>query len=89
MLTPQPDNKFKKDVLLCQAQGLKMDKLKDIIQLLTDEKPLPVKCRNHKLSGNWSGWWECHVAPDWILIYRVAGEELQLARTGTHAKLFS
>ena len=52
------------------------------------DKPLPTACRDHGLTGNLSGFRDCHIEPDWILIYRIDGDELLLARTGTHADLF-
>jgi mRNA interferase YafQ len=55
---------------------------------LRQETPLPAAARAHPLKGEWMGYWECHVAPDWLLIYKSAADELFLARTGTHADLF-
>jgi mRNA interferase YafQ len=50
---------------------------------------LPIKNRNHKLKGNFKDYWECHIEPDWLLIYKLTSTEVILARTGTHADLFN
>lgn len=56
--------------------------------MLIEETSLPPAYRDHPLKGSWSGFRDAHIEPDWLLIYRIAGEELQLARTGSHADLF-
>ena len=84
----KPTTQFKKDYKLAVKRGLKIDLLKDIIAALAMGEKLPEKNRDHALTGNWVGHRECHILPDWLLIYRVAGEELYLVRTGTHADLF-
>lgn len=66
-----------------------MDKLKVVISILVGESPLPATYGDHPLKGDWKGFRDLHLEPDWLLIYRVAGNELQLARTGTHADLFT
>ena len=65
-----------------------MTKLEAVILLLLREEALPVRLRDHALTGNWAGFRDCHIQPDWLLIYKVDGERLHLARTGTHADLF-
>ena len=55
---------------------------------IIEEKPLAAKLRNHKLTGNWKDHWECHIAPDWLLIYKLSGEDVIFERTGSHADLF-
>lgn len=64
--------------------------LDQIVTMLANQKPLPRENRDHSLSGNWSGYRECHIQPDWLLIYRVNENELELLlmRTGTHNDLF-
>ncbi|KAF0806301.1 RelE/StbE family addiction module toxin [Alcanivorax xiamenensis] len=57
--------------------------------LLIEEKALPQRYKDHSLRGNWEGFRDAHIEPDWILIYRIDGSELQLARAGTHADLFN
>ncbi len=65
-----------------------MTKLRAVLTLLIQGDPLPVECRDHPLRGDWMGFRGLHIEPDWLLIYRLAGDELQLARTGTHSDLF-
>ena len=65
-----------------------MEKLEAIVQLLRDDEPLPISARPHKLTGEYDGFWECHLGPDWLLIYDSTDTEVLLARTGTHADLF-
>ncbi|WP_283164717.1 type II toxin-antitoxin system YafQ family toxin [Marinobacter sp. M3C] len=59
-----------------------------MLSLLMRQTPLPEAYQDHPLRGNWKGYRDAHIEPDWLLLYRVDGEELQLARTGTHADLF-
>jgi len=68
-----------------------MQLFKDIDALLTAGKPLPRKNKDHNLSGNWNGHRECHIEPDWLLIYRVDEDKMvvEYARTGSHSELFS
>jgi mRNA interferase YafQ len=79
---------FKKDVLRQQKRGKDLEKLKEVIGLLAGSQPLPPKNRDHALAGNWAGWRDCHVEPDWLLIYKLAPDELTLGRTGSHSDLF-
>jgi mRNA interferase YafQ len=79
---------FKKDAKRQQKRGKDLDKLLDVIDLLTSPKDLPVSLRDHTLTGNWKGWRDCHIEPDWLLIYKMSPEELVLGRTGTHSDLF-
>ena len=65
-----------------------MDKLWAVIGRLAFEEPLEPHHRQHRLTGSWSGSWECHVEPDWLLIWEQDGDDLRMARTGTHADLF-
>ncbi len=88
MLTVKPTNRFLRDLTLANKRGLDLDKLDAIVNLLQVQKPLPLKNRDHFLSGNWSEHRECHIQPDWLLIYRTDEEFLFLERTGTHADLF-
>ena len=81
-------HQFKKDIKRQQKRGKNIQKIKDVIGLLAAEKPLLAKHRDHALTGDWSGWRDCHVEPDWLLIYKASPEELLLGRTGTHADLF-
>lgn len=79
---------FKKDIKRLKKRGKDLAKLKAVIGLLVDDKTLPARYGDHSLSGNWAGWKDCHIEPDWILIYKVRPNELLLGRTGTHSDLF-
>jgi len=81
-------SQFKKDVKRLKKQGKDLAKIKAVINLLLEEIPLLPKNRDHQLSGNWSGHRDCHIEPDWILIYKILKDELRLERTGTHSDLF-
>jgi mRNA interferase YafQ len=65
-----------------------MAKLRAVLTLLAQEQPLPAEYRDHALRGDWIGFRDLHIEPDWLLLYRIEGDEVQLARTGTHADLF-
>ena len=82
---------FKKDFKLAMKRGLNVELLENIIALLAMGEPLPAKNKDHALTGNWVGIRECHILPDWLLIYRVEDDVLvlTLARTGTHSDLFN
>jgi mRNA interferase YafQ len=88
LLTIKTSNKFLKDQKLASKRGLDIAKLEAIVDLLQSEKPLPAKHKDHSLSGNWNYCRECHIQPDWLLIYSIHGQFLLLERTGTHADLF-
>ncbi len=81
---------FKKDFKRAIKQGRKIELLEEIITFLAMGEELPEKYRDHGLTGNWLGYRECHVQPDWLLIYRMDQEVLVLilARTGSHSQLF-
>lgn len=79
---------FKKDVKRLQKRGKDLSKIMAVIEHLMTKKPLPLKNRDHQLSGNWSGHRDCHIEPDWLLIYKTSTDELRLERTGTHSDLF-
>ena len=88
MLTVKPTNRFLRDLRLAKRRGKDIDKLEAIVNLLQAGKPLPSRNRDHGLSGNWQDHRECHIEPDWLLIYKSDEEHLFLERTGTHADLF-
>lgn len=83
-------NQFKKDYKLSIKRRLDIDLLDDVIRKLANGKQLPAKNKDHALSGNWSGYRECHIQPDWLLVYRIESNllVLTLTRTGTHSDLF-
>ena len=86
----QPTNRFKKDLKLCKSRGYDINLISDIIKRLSNGDKLEEKYKDHDLSGNWSGYREYHIQPDWLLIYKIDGNELilYLTRTGTHSDLF-
>jgi len=81
-------NRFKKDVKKMKKRGKSFDVFKQVIQQLAHGEPLDEKFRDHKLIGNYVGTRECHIEPDWLLIYEDHDDELILIRTGTHSDLF-
>ena len=90
MLTIKYRTAFKKDYKRLVRRGYDVRLLEKVIGLLADQKPLPEKNRDHQLSGDYAGCRECHITPDWLLIYEVDGDELilYLTRTGSHSDLF-
>lgn len=81
--------KFRRDVKRLLRQGADLSRLKLVVEILVAEQPLEARFRDHALVGNWKGYRECHIQPDWLLIYRVTNDELQLVRSGSHADLFA
>ncbi|MDD9909610.1 MAG: type II toxin-antitoxin system YafQ family toxin [Ahrensia sp.] len=82
-------SRFRRDTKRCIKRGLDMKRFRVFLQLLENDTPLPPAARPHLLKGQYSGYWECHIAPDWLLIYSYLDEDtLLLYRTGTHADLF-
>lgn len=87
-LTIRQATQFRRDIKRLQRQRIDLAPLETVITTLAIPDPLAERYRDHALIGNWRGFRECHIQPDWLLIYRIAGDELQLARTGSHAELF-
>ena len=83
-------NQFKKDLKLAKKQGRDIDRLYAVIEKLADDEPLEQKYRDHDLNGNYKGCRECHVEPDWLLVYEVMDDVLvlMLYRVGSHSTLF-
>lgn len=81
---------FKKDFKLAKKRGLKMELLREVITVLAMGETLPEKNKDHALTGNWIGHRECHILPNWLLVYRLEDEVLVLTLTctGTHSDLF-
>lgn len=79
---------FKKDFKLCQKRGYDMSLIRSVIDTLSIPKKLDPKHREHTLSGNYANKKECHILPDWLLIYRYEDDKLMFYRTGTHSDLF-
>jgi mRNA interferase YafQ len=80
--------KFDRDVKLQEKRGMSLDKLHAIVESLRVQRPLHSKHRDHSLTGDLKDWRECHIEPDWLLIYMKKPRELILGRTGTHSDLF-
>ena len=81
-------SQFKKDIKRLKKRGKNLGKLGDVIRSLAADEPLEEKYRDHALLGRWSGSRDCHIEPDWILIYRNEPESLYLERSGSHSDLF-
>ena len=83
-------NQFEKDLKRCEKRGLNLSHLQEVIELLSQNGSLPLKYKSHKLSGNFANCWECHIKPDWLLIWKQDDTELLLLllNTGTHSDLF-
>lgn len=90
MLNAIYSTQFRKDYKLCQKRGYKMQDLTAIMLDLQKEVPLQPKHREHQLKGNYIGYTDCHVGPDWLLIYKIDKQtaEIYFARTGTHSDIF-
>ena len=83
-------NQFKKDLKLAKKQNKDLDRLYEVIGILADGGTLDARYRDHDLFGNYKGTRECHIEPDWLLVYEIRNEVLvlMLYRLGTHAELF-
>jgi len=81
---------FEKDFKLAKKRGLDLTRLETVVNLLASGKVLPKRYRDHSLGGNYRDFRECHIQPDWLLIYRIEKDELMLFlfRTGSHSDLF-
>ncbi len=81
-------SQFKKDLKRLTKRGKDIAKLKSLVTLIAQDLPLEDRYKDHPLVGNWLGSHDCHIEPDWLLIYRLSENELFLERTGSHADLF-
>ncbi len=88
MLPIRPTSRFKKDVEGAVAQGRALEKLKNVLETLAVPHPLPPCFRDHKLKGQWRDFRECHIEPDWLLMYTITDFELRPARLGSLSELF-
>lgn len=90
MYNIRPTSKFRKDLKRIQKRGYDISLLTDVIKKIAVGEPLPGKYRDHQLVGNYAGCRECHITPDWLLIYEIDGNSLilYLTRTGSHSDLF-
>ena len=86
----KPSNQFRKDLKLAAKRGYRIELLTDVINMLANGEALPEKYKDHSLIGDYAECRECHITPDWLLIYKINGNELilYLTRTGTHSDLF-
>ena len=88
MKTLRRTSQFKRDVKRMQRQGREVEKLKRVLEALVKGEPLAAKHRDHVLVGQYKGTRECHIEPDWLLIYELGEVEIVLIRTGSHSDLF-
>jgi mRNA interferase YafQ len=92
MLELELTTQFKRDLKKIKKQQKNKKQLDSVVEQLQQEQLLPIKYRDHHLVGNWHGYRECHITPDWLLIYKIVEGDcvrlLRLARTGSHAELF-
>ena len=89
MLTPVRSTQFKRDVKRARKQGKDLTRLRVVLAALVRQEPLAAQQRDHPLRGIWKGYRETHIEPDWLLIYRIEGNELHLVRIGSHSDLFT
>ncbi len=88
MLPIRPTSKFKKDLKKAAKQNRNIKKLQLVLKQLAIPAPLPKKHKDHKLKGEWIDFRECHIEPDWLMIYTISDFELRPVRIGTHSELF-
>jgi mRNA interferase YafQ len=88
MLLPQQSNQFEKDVERARRRGKDLTRLRAVMDALLEPRPLEPRHHDHKLKGSWIGYRECHVEPDWLLIYKPLPDAILFVRTGTHQDLF-
>jgi len=90
MLTIRYSVRFKKDYKTIKKRGYDIRLFEEVLNILLTEQPIPPKYLDHALKGNYKGYRELHITPDWLLIYKMEGRELilELTRTGTHSDLF-
>lgn len=91
MLTIKYQNTFKKEYRKIIKRGYDSSLFEEVVRMLVNEIQLPQKYRDHELKGEFKGYRECHIQPDWLLIYKIEDNKLilTLARTGTHSDLFN
>ena len=89
MLEVRATTRFNEEVKKAARQQKEMHKLGAAIDLLQAEEPLPERLFDHPLTGSYAGHRECHLSPDWLLIYKIEGSTLILVRTGSHSELFN
>ncbi|SCA64081.1 mRNA interferase YafQ [Chlamydiales bacterium SCGC AG-110-P3] len=87
-LTPEVSKQFKKDLKRSRKQGRDITSLRTLMEKLTSQENLDSKYRDHALGGNWKGYRDCHVKPDWLLIYCISSLTIRFERLGSHSELF-
>ncbi len=88
MLPVRPTSQFKKDLKKAAKQGRDLALLRKVLKKLAVPEPLPTKFKDHKLKGEWRDFRECHLGPDWVLVYTITDFELRPTRLGSHSELF-
>ncbi len=88
MRRPSFTRRFQRDLKRMRKRGKEAGKLKQVARFLVAEQPLPQRYRDHKLRGPFADRRECHIEPDWLLIYKLLADEVIFERTGTHSDLF-
>jgi mRNA interferase YafQ len=88
MLAQRITRRFAKDRKRMKKRNKDTNKLDELMRLITNEVPLPESCREHLLHGTYEGWTECHVEPNWLLVYKFGEDTVLFDRTGTHSDLF-
>ena len=90
MRTPIFTKKFQKELKKCKNRGLNTSEIGDIMAKLIEDEPLDARNKNHPLSGDFTGCYECHIRPDWLFVYMLDNEAntITFLRTGTHSDLF-
>ena len=90
MLKIRSSNRFKRDLKAIAKRGLNLSLMEEVVDTLPSQKQLDARYRDHALTGDYTGFRECHIQPDWLLVYRIEEDELMLflSRTGTHSDLF-
>lgn len=89
MLQAITTNRFEKEIKLAKKRGKNLNKIKVVMEMLLKKEILPARYFDHKLSGNYEGRRECHIEPDWLLIYTLYSDKIIFERTGTHSDLFN
>ena len=82
-------NKFKRDLRRLERQRKDIDRLWRVVDFLVADDLVPSRYSPHRLTGDMAGLWECHIGPDWLLVWRVDAEEIALVRTGSHDDIFA
>ncbi|OAV63611.1 mRNA interferase YafQ [Bacteroidales bacterium Barb4] len=88
MYIPSPTGRFKRDLRLCAKRGYNISLIDNVMTLLCETGTLPLVYSPHPLHGIFKGRYECHITPDWLLIWRISGNEIVFVSTGTHSDLF-